>query len=98
MLASCSLRRLIGGILIVALLFVQFGCAVDTLKKPIADFEGAVSIVGAQARLAYGAINRVERIRAIKTARRLKKRLDPRALAAQTTYLTGEDLAARFDA
>jgi hypothetical protein len=98
MLASRFPHRLIGGMLVLALVAAQFGCAVDRLRKPIADYQGATSVVTAQARLAFGEINRVERVRAVKTARRLGKRLDPRVLEAETTFLTGEDLATRLDA
>jgi hypothetical protein len=91
-------RRSIVGCLIVSLLLIQFGCAIDRLRKPIADFEAATLVVTAQARLAYGEINRVERIRAIKTARRLKRPLRANQLASETTFLTGEDLATRLDA
>lgn len=92
-------RRFAGVSLIIALLVAQFGCgAAERLRKPIADFEAATSVLTAQTRLAYGEVNRVERARAIKTARRLKKRLDQRTLQAETTYLTGDDLATRLDA
>lgn len=98
MFARDRLHRAITPGLILALLVIQFGCAVDTLKKPIADFQAATSVVTAQARLSYGEINRVERIRAIHTARRLNRPLLLKELEAETTFLTGEDLAARLDA
>jgi hypothetical protein len=92
-------RRLVGVLLIAALLAAQLGCgAAERLRQPIADFEAATSVVTAQTRLAYGDVNRVARERAIKRARLLKKRLDPRTLAAETTYLTGDDLATRLEA
>jgi hypothetical protein len=90
--------RLMPGFLIAGLLLLQFGCSVDRLKKPIADFEAATAVVTAQARLAYSEINRVERIRAINTARRLKRPLSAEELKTETTFLSGEDLAARLDA
>ncbi|HKP73703.1 MAG TPA: hypothetical protein VJT82_12235, partial [Pyrinomonadaceae bacterium] len=92
-------RRFVASTLIIALLLAQFGCdEAARLRKPIADFEEATSVVSAQARLVYGELNRVERIRAIKTARRLKKRLDPRSLRREADLLSGEDLTARLDA
>src|SRR5215467_11025398 len=83
---------------IAAILLVQYGCAVDRLRKPITDFQAATSVVTAQARLAYGEVNRVERIRAVKTARRLGRPLRADELKTETTLLKGEDLAVRLDA
>jgi hypothetical protein len=90
--------RLMVGFLIASLLLLQLGCSADRLKKPIADFEAATSVVTAQARLAYSEINRVERVRAIKTAQQLKRPLRAKVLEAETTLLSGEGLAARLDA
>jgi hypothetical protein len=97
-MSKTRLYRFVAGFLIASLLAFQFACSIDRLKKPIADFEAATSVVAAQARLSYSEINRVERIRAVKTAQRLKLPLRVAELQAETTFLTGEDLAARLDA
>src|SRR5262245_15320982 len=96
-MVSLHTRRSIVAVLCVAVL-IQYGCAVDRLRKPIADFQAATSVVTAQARLAYSEVNRVERLRAIKTAQRLQRPLRQNELLTQTTFLTGEDLSARLDA
>lgn len=67
------------------------------MLKPIADFESATGVVVANAKLSYGELNRVEMIRAVKTAARLHQRLDPKKIE-KVKVLTGEDLATRLDA
>ncbi len=94
-----TIWRVLVGCLILTLLLAQVGCDVSArLRKPISDFEEATAVVTAQARLAYVELNRAERLLAIKTARRLKKRLDPRQLRGEADLLSGDDLTARLDA
>jgi hypothetical protein len=100
MMLSFSLqRRFSVGCLIGALLLAQIGCDLPArLRKPITDFADATNVVTTQARLVYGELNRIERIRSIKRSRRLKERLNLQQLRKDAELIRSEELLARFDA